>query len=193
MQTDSVKPHRRRIPITIVEPSSEQPASSPAPTAVDFMNPVATRTLSPPNNPKPSSPVPNTAKPPSFKEASQARKGGKSATLRVGGGIFRSNGTHIVNTVDYAADKQKDGAESTLGQPPQADAKELRKDADVEQQSKAAETPVDPGYGSNGLQLPHPADGNGALQPPMTLFTFNRSWDALSSPKERWALLCVSF
>ncbi|KAI0293586.1 hypothetical protein BC826DRAFT_1105018 [Russula brevipes] len=101
-------PKRRRVPITIVE-GSEGPPSQPSPSASGaarptddddspLLNPISSRVLTPSappdvNSPAPApAPVPATQqpKPPSFREAKQAREA-KSAG-RVGGGIFRMSG-----------------------------------------------------------------------------------------------------
>jgi hypothetical protein len=169
-------PKRRRIPITIVDddtPQSQSPSSTstntPRPTDGDLLNPISSRTLSPPASTPPDAestpatpvptpapaPAPTTQKPtlppPSFKEAKQARE--VKSVGRVGGGIFRMSGNDTVF------------------------------------KSREVPAPASP-------VPPAPSPVLAASTPtatPRTLFEFTRSWDRIpaADTAARWALLNV--
>jgi hypothetical protein len=184
-------PHRRRIPIQIVEPAARspykahakpsagsalpnQPVSSQQPEN-DFMKPVSSRSLTSAsakqnsesrtidNNSSPTH-LPSSPKPSTFIDAKQARDSTKPS--RAGGGIFRPSGDH---TIFDKGEKQSSQ--------PQAD------------------------HGATKPSPPPAADMNGTSQktnslsstkPPMTLFNFTRSWESLDLVKDKWDLISVS-
>ena len=185
-------PRRRRVPIQIIEPTSErqttknqvgdaeskpstqEPAipaqllTKPKPNVKEeLMTPISSRSLEASVKlstlPAPSKPLVS-----SFAEAKQAREGAKPSL--VGGGIFRANGR---NTIFPQNDKTAATPPVSAPPPPQTPNKEI-------QTLESART------GS----AKYPVIIHGALSS-MTMFNFNKAWEADRSVEQRWRLIMV--
>ncbi len=192
-------PRRRRVPIRIVEPASEHQTTkghaadaetrpttettqeSTIPAALskpdikeELMTPITSRTLKLSTNLKtvsPSSAV--TPKPPaSFAEAKEAR--GSARTSRVGGGIFRANGRNTV----FPANDRTPATSPVSVPPPQTINKELQ----------PPEGPTRTGTATYPVNIPK---NSGAMPSTMSMFVFNKTWEANQSVEERWELITV--
>ena len=184
------------MPIQIIEPTGERQATknqvadaeskpSTVPTQIlaqlptkpkpnvteELMTPISSRPLDAsvkPSTIPPSSPAPS--KPPvsSFAEAKQAREGARPSL--VGGGVFRANGR---NTIFPSNDKTSATPPVSVPPPPQTPNKEIR-------------TPESSRTGS----VMYPVNILGALSS-MTMFNFNKAWEADRSVEQRWKLITV--
>ncbi|KAF8332965.1 hypothetical protein F5887DRAFT_564238 [Amanita rubescens] len=190
-------PRRRCVPIQIIEPASErQTTRGHAPDAEtklatetkqdstilvalskpdvkeDLMTPITSRTLEPSRNLKtvsPSSTV--TPKPPaSFADAKEARESVR--TSRVGGGIFRANGR---NTVFPANDRTSATSPVSVPQPQTTD-----------NGLRTSKSPTRTGLATYPVNIPK---NSGAMPSTMSMFGFNKTWEANQSVEERWELI----
>ncbi|KAL0960856.1 hypothetical protein HGRIS_005872 [Hohenbuehelia grisea] len=109
------------------------------------------------------SPTPVPPKPSSFKDAKSARESAK--TSRVGGGIFRANGSSTIFTHLGDTTSDKTSAEKPLGPKPDIFA------APKPQNSRIRKTPQ------------RPLD--------ISLVEFEKAWRNLASPAERWDFFSV--
>ncbi|KAK2465761.1 hypothetical protein APHAL10511_002305 [Amanita phalloides] len=194
-------PKRRRVPIEIVESPSQpqtasdaqsskakaipEPPQTPSPARnpdiqQETMTAISSRSLGDktlsPFTPSPTSPPPGISQPQpaiptvprassaTFVEEKQIRESAKPS--RVGGGIFRANGR---NTIISPNDKTP----ATPVPVAQASHKEVRPSQ------------------MQGLQT-YPGNitaGNETITPSMTMFNFNKAWEANRSVEERWKLV----
>lgn len=176
----ATKPVRRRIPIKIVEDDAPLLSATPsASTSSDLMKPVSSRSLK--GSPSTSTPTPappksilkttKPAEPPaappptSFQAAKEARD--QARKPKVGGGIFKANGTHTLFKGSIETQDEEPRITDTTPTP----------------------TPTAPAQSGRQLPLPVSADKTA----PTTLFTLQRDWAHCSTPEARWELLCVSF
>lgn len=183
------------MPIQIIEPTSERqttknqfadaqskpstkPTQEPAIPAQlqtqpkpnvkeELMTPISSRSLE--ASVKPSTlPLSSAApsKPPvsSFAEAKQTREGAKQSL--VGGGVFRANGC---NTMFPQNDKTSATPPVLVPPPPPTPKKEIR--------------------ASTGPTM-YPVNIDRALSS-MTMFNFNKAWEADQSVEQRWTLITV--
>ncbi|KZW01586.1 hypothetical protein EXIGLDRAFT_717977 [Exidia glandulosa HHB12029] len=179
----TTKPIRRRIPIKIVDDDAPASIATHASTSAskageDFMTPVATRSLSgssssstpPPKSilkkPQPTEPTQPPSQTPatSFQAAKDARD--QARKPKVGGGIFKANGTHTLFKGSTTAQEEATPriVEVTAPEP--------------------APAPPAP----RTRQLPLPQSPDTALT--TTLFNLQREWRNRPTAEARWELLC---
>ena len=184
------------MPIQIIEPTSERqttkdhvtdaeaksstepiqrpaiPASLPTKLKQELMTPVSSRPLESSAKLPPLSAA--ASKPPvsSFAEAKQARESTKQSL--VGGGVFRANGR---NTIFSPNDKTSATPPVFVPPPPQTPDKEI-------QTSESSRT------GGPSTSPFNISQANGTTQS-MTMFNFNKAWEANRSVEQRWKLITV--
>ena len=191
----STSPHRRRIPIQIVEPAAgspykthakpsagsalpNQPMSSQQPEN-HFMKPVSSRSLTSASTSTAakqnsesrtidnnSSSTPLTSSPKPSTFVDAKQVRESTKPSRAGGGIFRSSGDH---TIFDKGEKQSFQ--------PQAD-------------HAATKPSPPPAADMNGTS--QKTNSLSSTKPLMTLFNFTRSWESLDLVKEKWDLISVS-
>lgn len=175
--SQAAPPKRHRIPITVVEPPQKISSSSTSVTT-ESLTAISSRPLSslPIANPIPTPPVQPASTMPSpadsFKAAQKARE-----TYRptVGGGIFRSTGQHTLlrppSQVQEATTFLDSKPAADNGDKPSLSGPSTSHEGEVVEQDK--EKPL--------------------LKTPTSLFAFTKAWDALSTSSARYDLICVRF
>jgi hypothetical protein len=144
-------PKRRRLPIEIVEPT--EPLASEA----SHFKPSADSESVRQSSSQPITSAISSSSPPTSSRSS--RPG------RVGGGIFRPSGDHML----FSTPIEQTVFEAPAPTPPVADS--------------VKDTTKSPSAN---------ADHISSMDPPLSLFRFSRTWESLRSTEERWQLISVS-